>query len=547
MTVIDNSNLTNIHWRADMRKLFSLLLVSALLFSSNFSSQSHAEQLALTDYTVSGEILHLREGPGLSYPIIETLNQGQSLKAIKKEGDWLHVQKGDIQGWVASWLVKAVSTTEELSKKSVISQVDHLNLRAEPSLSATVLTKLNSGAEATYIQQQQDWIQIQYGDDTGWVSASYVVINEVDTTPATSDDKKTNTPSTPAQIVAENDPNTFTVLVDAVHIRKKPDLTAKKLGTAKKDEQFKVLSRNNNWVEIQFNKKEKGWLYNFYGTFAVQSPSATADGSLPSQSNNVTIIYNETNLRESASTTSNIVERVNAGDTFPILATENDWYQIALANNQTAYVASWVVTTTQHTDNPTDQQAKGNRKKGTLKGVTIVLDPGHGGNDHGTTGVRGTSEKDINSLTADLLTSKLRAAGANVILTRESDTYVDLRKRVAVSHQYSANAFISIHYDAIEDHSVSGFTTYYTNSYQQELGEYVHASLAEKVAIRDRGVRAGDYLVLRENRQPAILLELGYLSNANEERAITTDHYREQATLGIYQGILNYFDAQLDK
>ena len=84
--------------------------------------------------------------------------------------------------------------------------------------------------------------------------------------------------------------------------------------------------------------------------------------------------------------------------------------------------------------------------------------------------------------------------------------------------------FISIHYDANEDSSVSGFTTYYTNGYQQKLAEYVHEGLASKVNLKDRGPRFGNYLVLRENRQNAILLELGYLSNPSEERAITTDY-----------------------
>lgn len=506
-----------------MRKLLLILLITLLILPSY--TPVRADDPALTDYVVSGEILHLREGPGLSYPIIETMKQGQALKGIKREGDWLHVQKGDVQGWVAAWLVKdAAKATQSPSNKTVIAQVDRLNLRAEPSLSAAVYTQLSLGAEAKFLQEQPDWIQVQYNNQIGWVAASYVAINDVQ----------------PSAEVAVNDPTTFTVTVDALNVRKKPDLTAKKIGLVRKNEQFKVLSRSNNWVEIKVSEKEKGWVYSFYGSFTTQA--TTAVKSTSSSENNVTIIYNNTNLREKATTSSAIVQHANAGQTFKIVGVENDWYQIEV-DNTTAYVANWVVTT----DNATTSKQKADRKKGTLKGVTIVLDPGHGGNDHGTTGVRGTAEKDITNLTAELLHAKLRAAGANVILTRESDVYVDLRKRVAISHQYAADAFISIHYDAIEDSSVSGFTTYYTNAYQQELAEYVHDGLADKVTIKDRGARAGDYLVLRENRQPAILLEFGYLSNANEERTVTTDHYREQATLGVYQGILNYFDAQLEQ
>ncbi|CAM5196165.1 N-acetylmuramoyl-L-alanine amidase OS=Ureibacillus acetophenoni OX=614649 GN=SAMN05877842_102315 PE=4 SV=1 [Ureibacillus acetophenoni] len=104
--------------------------------------------------------------------------------------------------------------------------------------------------------------------------------------------------------------------------------------------------------------------------------------------------------------------------------------------------------------------------------------------------------------------------------------YVDLRKRVSIAHQYAADAFISIHYDATEDSTISGFTTYYYHDYQQELAQYVNDGLAKKVTLRDRGAQEGNYLVLRENYQNGILIELGYLSNPTEERVITTEFYR---------------------
>lgn len=509
-----------------------------------------AEETTASTLVVAAEILYLREGPGLSYPVLETLKDGQALTALEQQGDWIHVTVGDQEGWVAAWLTKPtaeVATSTE--QKTIISQVDHLNVRAEPSLSAAVLTQLPSGSEAVYIKQEPEWIQIQYGDFKGWVSETYVTIKEE--TPK--EDIKQEQPDAeqaaeikPTTSTLENDPNTFTIIVDTVNIRKKADLTSKKLGVANKGQQFKVIDRNHNWVQIEYSKKKKGWVYSFYGTFTVQAqPNSTDDVEETTTAETVTIIYNGTNLRESASTSSNVVTRVDAGETYPIIGTEGEWYQIALPENEVAYVANWVVTNNQAPTEETSENKLADRKEGTLKGVTIVLDPGHGGNDHGTTGTRGTAEKDITTKTAELLKSKLRAAGATVILTRESDVYVDLRKRVAIGHQADADAFISIHYDAIDDSSVTGFTTYYTNSYQKEIADYVHAGLASKVSIRDRGVQAGNYLVLRENRQNAILIELGYLSNPTEERSITSEYYREQATLGIYQGLLNYFDTQL--
>ncbi|MGE7981206.1 N-acetylmuramoyl-L-alanine amidase [Solibacillus sp. NPDC093137] len=524
----------------------SFLLLFTAIVPYYFSARpAHANGEPLY---VNAEILYLREGPGLSYPILDTLKEGTEMISIEKQGDWHHVQVGQQKGWVAAWLVKtAIGQTDSSTEKTVISQVNSLNVRVAPSLSASVLTKISSGTESKFLKQEQDWIQIQFGEMTGWVFAEYVTVKEANTEkPAPpSDNGQQEQSNEPIQQI---DPNTFTVNVNAVNIRKKPDLTSKKLGLATEGQQFKVVSRDHNWVEIEYEKGKKGWIYNFYGTFTKQlkqNPSSEKEET----KNFVTIIYNGTNLRESPSTSSNVVVIADAGHTYPIVESEGDWFKIAVNDRQTAYVANWVVSEndSQGTTSKNNTSEAAERKKGTLKGLTIVLDAGHGGNDRGTTGVRGTDEKEINIITAELLRSKLQAAGANVVMTRESDIFVDLRKRVAVSHQAGADAFISIHYDANEDSSVSGFTTYYTNGYQQKLAEYVHEGLASKVSLKDRGPRFGNYLVLRENRQNAILLELGYLSNPSEERAITTDYYREQATLGIYQGLLNYFDDQLEQ
>jgi N-acetylmuramoyl-L-alanine amidase len=529
------------------KRNLSILFVVVLFLSTLLPilPTPHKASAESDELFVNAEILYLREGPGLSYPILETLKEGKELTAIKKDGDWLQVRVDGKEGWVAAWLVRSTTAkSAATTEKTVISQVDALNLRAEASLSSAVFTKISSGTEMKYIRQEQDWIQVQYEDYSGWVFADYVTMKEetiLNESPST-DEKATDEKQT------EIDPNTFTVNVSTVNIRKKADLTAKKIGVATKGQHFNVISRSHNWVEIEYEKGKKGWIYSFYGTFTKETITETQSETKKTQGT-VTIIYNGTNLRESPSTSSNVVTRADAGHTYSIIETDGDWYQIAIDDEKTAYVANWVVTENNRTNNSTqtEEPEVESRKKGTLKGLTIVLDAGHGGNDRGTTGARGTDEKDITIVTAELLKSKLQSAGANVIMTRESDVFVDLRKRVAISHQYAADAFVSIHYDALDDSSVHGFTTYYTNSYQKELAEYVHDGLAKKINLKDRGSRYGNYLVLRENRQNAVLLELGYLSNPSEERTITTDYYREQATLGIYQGLLNYFDAKLEK
>ncbi|WP_107942876.1 N-acetylmuramoyl-L-alanine amidase [Metasolibacillus fluoroglycofenilyticus] len=516
-----------------MKKTFSIWTICAMLILTMLPTV-HSAKAAQDDYIVNAEILYLREGPGLSYPILETLKEGQLLSSTRQQGDWMHVKVNNKEGWVAKWLIKPTTATEQdkSEQQIVISQVDKLNVRAEPSLSSTVLTQLPLGAETQLLQQQEEWVQIQYGNVIGWVSTLYITVNEKQQATVAEEQQEETSIET-----LENDPNTFTIVVDTVNVRKKASTTSKILGVATKDQQYKVLSRKNNWVEIQYSKKKSGWIYSFYGTFTVQQDAPT--DPLKPVTENVTIIYNGTNLREQASTSSAVVQRADAGQQYSIIAKEGEWYKIAVGEKE-AYVANWVVSASQSEAITTASQK--NRKNGTLQGLTIVIDPGHGGNDPGTTGVRGTYEKGLTLQTAELLKSKLRAAGANVELTREADVFVDLRKRIAVGHQANADAFISLHYDANEISSVTGFTTYYYGDTNKGLAEAIQQGLEGTVNLRSRGAQFGNFLVLRENRQNAILIELGYLSNAAEEAVITTDYYREQATLGIYQGLLNYFN-----
>ncbi|WP_107951076.1 SH3 domain-containing protein [Lysinibacillus parviboronicapiens] len=515
-------------------KLLHLTIIFVLLLTITIPS-IHDDQKALADTSdlkVTGTILHMREGPGLSYPIITTLEEGDSLTSIGREGDWIQVKTGEYEGWVASWLT-ASTNAEQAIAKTVISQVDRLNIRTEPDISSAVLGQLSTGNQAILIKESGEWAKINWNGLVGWVSSSYVTINE--TTEKTSDEKVVEVSTS-----KDSKGTTFTVLVDSLNIRKKPDLTAKKIGTVSKGQTFKVLTQEHNWVQIQYNDKKTGWVYSFYGTFS-NAVKATSKTSSAKELEAVTIIYNGTNLRTDATTAAEVVERVDAGESFQIVGTKDDFYEIQL-DDKTAFVANWVVSTSKNKSLANEEKAEP-RKKGTLNGLTIVVDAGHGGNDHGTTGQRGTDEKNITLKTASLLESKLSAAGANVVMTRESDEYVALRKRVSIGHQYEADAFISLHYDATDNSSISGFTTYYLNGNQKGLAESIHSGLASKIDLKDRGTQQGNYLVLRENRQKAVLIELGFLSNASEERVITTEKFREQATLGIYQGILDYFEV----
>ncbi|MFJ7933563.1 N-acetylmuramoyl-L-alanine amidase [Sporosarcina sp. NPDC096371] len=471
--------------------------------------------------------LHIRSGPGLTYDVTGSLKKGAQVEVLSTSGDWLEIRNGNSSGWIASWLTTSRDRSAS-STTTVVSRVNQLNIRSGPATGSAVLGRMSAGDEALMTQQDGEWAAVTYNGITGWVHMDYITQLAKQTNPS----PKSVEPTTSAEL--------FTVSVDALNVRNKADLSSKRIGLISQGESYPVKRIDGNWVQIVVDKNKLGWVYSFHGKLSSKE-TKTSDTK---KARVVTILSNGTNIRTEATTSSAISTRADAGQKFTIVKEDGDWYEIALTSGESAFVAKWVVST--EDESVATNSVKKEQKKhvsGTLKGLTIVVDAGHGGNDRGTTGTRGTDEKDFTLLTAELLADKLRAAGANVVNTRETDTYVSLRKRVAISHQANADAFISVHYDANPDSRVSGFTTYYTHSHQRGLASAVNDGLASSVNLRNRGSQPGDYLVLRENRQNAILIELGFLSNSAEERTVTSEMFREQATHGIYKGLLDYFDS----
>lgn len=499
-----------------------LLISQASPFDQNIHVSANTGGIEVSETSIN-----VRSGPGLSYPVTASMKKGDAVEEVSRSGDWIEVRVSGKSGWIASWLTKSSEqATDAAGSKNAVASVNRLNVRAQADLASSVLTQMNAGEQAQILSETDGWAEVEFRGVRGFVSTDYISINET-----------TNANPAPAA----SDVSSIEIAVDTLNVRKKADLSSSKQGTVKKGEIYPVLKLEGNWVQIGMDGNKTGWVYSFYGHLSNQSVEKKTDSS----GETVTVQTNGTNIRTQASTSSEVAARANAGEQLAVVAKQGDWYEVALSGGGSGYIASWVVAA--GAQEIAAEEVTPERKKGTLNGLTIVLDPGHGGNDGGTVGVRKTEEKGLTLKTAELLSKHLQAAGAEVHMTRQSDVYVDLRQRVAEAHNVSADAFISIHYDATEDNSVSGFTSYYMHGYQQELAGYLNDGLGSKLTIRDRGVQPGNYLVLRENRQAAVLVELGFLSNYSEERIIASEQFREQAALGLYQGTINYFDAQLGK
>ncbi|WP_066502317.1 N-acetylmuramoyl-L-alanine amidase CwlD [Abyssisolibacter fermentans] len=192
----------------------------------------------------------------------------------------------------------------------------------------------------------------------------------------------------------------------------------------------------------------------------------------------------------------------------------------------------------------------------------IAIDPGHGGFDPGASGKSGVKEDDINLQICLRIRRLLEQAGGIVILTRETDDGLDtsksktirqrknedLRNRRILINESKPNVFVSIHLNSFEQAKYHGAQVFYKNgcSDSKELADIVQKELRRVLDKNNKRVpqsRKTVYL-LKMVKCPSILVECGFLSNANEEKMLQDPSYQEKIAWAIYIGLLNYFDEE---
>ena len=221
----------------------------------------------------------------------------------------------------------------------------------------------------------------------------------------------------------------------------------------------------------------------------------------------------------------------------------------------------------------------------------VVVDAGHGGWDHGAVGTTGTREADIALQIALRTATALRARGIDVVLTRDTDTFVELRDRAALANAQDADLFLSVHANAAPGPTAWGIETYSfdsasdagaarvarrentilreqrsedqrhdpllarmlvagTNVLSRRLSREVQAAAVEGLRgsygeeqIRDLGAKTALFYVLVSTRMPAILFESGFVSNPDDERRLRTPHYQQVLADALSDAVVRWFDS----
>ncbi len=193
------------------------------------------------------------------------------------------------------------------------------------------------------------------------------------------------------------------------------------------------------------------------------------------------------------------------------------------------------------TINPTYGTQPQARRRAPNGRVVIVVDPGHGGKDSGAPGLGGLLEKNVVLPISQRVASVLEQNGVQVVLTRNSDYFVELQGRVDLADRANADLFVSVHSNSIEGRpDVNGLETYYYDS-GYDLARVVHNTILESIpSLRNRGVRKARFYVLRKSSMPSILVETGYMSGVEDNPRLGSPEYQNRMADAIAQGILRY-------
>ena len=194
--------------------------------------------------------------------------------------------------------------------------------------------------------------------------------------------------------------------------------------------------------------------------------------------------------------------------------------------------------------------------------ATVVIDPGHGGNDEGAHG-NGLKEKDLTLDLALRVEKLLGAYNFPTVMTRRDDTFVSLSERATIANKIDNALFLSIHFNQSRDSAATGVETFYatekvppesawtwigffskpepvSEDRGEDLAGYIQASLVTRTDAANRGIKARELYVVRHTRCPAVLVEGGFINNPLDARLLGNTEYRDRLAKAIAEGVMTY-------
>lgn len=505
------------------KRLITLVALFTLIFSLVAFAADDTRYVKVIAYDVN-----IRAGASTEHAVIGQAAYGDSYSVVSSGNGWYQVRlKNGQTGYISSSLVNEGGrfTTSNPTIEVVEATQAAVNVRGGPSTTYDIIGNISQGTTYPRLQTSGEWVQIRLpGERIGWVAKWLVKVTE-DT----------------AKHTAKAEQQKGTVVVDTLNVRQDKSTTAHILGTLKQGDVVKVLGESGDWTSIEFQGKT-GYAKSEFIRLPQESAPQAEPAKAPSKGPTLTL-KETANIRSGPGTNFTLLQSGERGDVFSITGKSGQWYEVALQSGKRAWIAGWLadvkgstLTIPEHSKS-LDQY---------LRGKSIVLDPGHGGIDVGAVGTTtSVYEKDLNLSITRMLYNKLQSTGASVTMTRYDDRFVTLEDRVALSRNNQADLFISMHYNTNMDPNLSGSMTFYYEQMGEDhrLAKLVQEELTKSLKLPDLGARYGDYYVLRENPQTAILVETAFLTHKGDEQISQDLAAQERAAEGVFQAVIRYFES----
>lgn len=496
-----------------MKTKIITLLTATVLFLSICTISLGTKQVSAAsslEGIVTANTLNVREKAAATSKKVGSLKKGKVVTITTQQSSWSKIKSGSTTGWVSNKYI------DELGYVTAAS----LNLRKSNSTSSTKLATLTKHTKVQIKTTKGSWLQVYVSSKkkTGWVSKKYIST------------KKTTAVTTAATTT------TYYATASSLNIRQSASSSSEKVATIYKGDAVTYYSKSGNWAKVKTANDMTGWASMTY--LSKTKPVITKTYYV------IADPHDPLNVRSSASTKGKILTTVSYGEAVTYYSNSGNWGKIKTADDITGWVDKSYLSTTKPTDESEGKaEPVSNPITTVFEDKVIVLDPGHGGKDPGALG-KDNREKDLALSTAKKLEAKLEALGATVFMTRTGDTYPTLSERVQFSKSKKADVFISIHYNAGSS-TANGIETFYWTSHEneKELAGYVQEEVIESTGLKSRGVKTGNFQVISTNTTDAILVELGFISNPDEEKVIETNTFQTKAATGIVNGLKAYFES----
>jgi N-acetylmuramoyl-L-alanine amidase len=173
----------------------------------------------------------------------------------------------------------------------------------------------------------------------------------------------------------------------------------------------------------------------------------------------------------------------------------------------------------------------------------VIIDPGHGGNEPGAI-KDNIFEKDITLDVAKKVKNYLNQAGVDVVMTRSDDETISLKQRTMITCEVNPEVFVSIHVNSCEASSVTGLETHWYTPQSKKLAQIIQTKMTNSINSPDRGIMNSMFYVIHHTDVPAVLVEMGFMSNSSERQQLLTPERQETTARSIADGIIKFLNTK---